>query len=75
MDNNLTDRFNKLMGVNLAIPTIMTFFLDGKEIGRLVIKDNKLEFVGDAHISAKILFDKLKPLIDDYIKEKIVSLN
>lgn len=69
------DRFDKLMKANFSSPVILTFFLNGKEIGRLVIKDNKLEFVGDADISAKILFDKLKPLIDDYIKEKTVSLN
>ena len=67
------DRFDKLM--SFSSPAILTFFLDGKEIGKLVIKDGKLEFMGDADISAKILFDKLKPLIDGYIKEKTVSLN
>lgn len=67
------DRFDKLM--SFSSPDILTFFLDGKEIGKLVIKDGKLEFMGDADISAKILFDKLKPLIDGYIKEKTVSLN
>lgn len=67
--------FDKLMKLNFSIPAILTFFLDGKEVGKFIIKDNKLEFVGDADISAKILFDKLKPLIDNYIKEKTVSLN
>ena len=75
MDNS-TDKFNKLIGINIANPTILTFYLDRKEIGKLVIQDNKLEFVGDVHISATILFNKiLKPVIDDYIKEKLELIN
>lgn len=70
------DNINRLIKVNIVNPTILTFFLDKKEIGRLIIKDNKLEFVGDAHISATILFNKiLKPVVDGYIKEKLELIN
>ena len=61
--------------VNFANPDLLTFHLDGKVIGRLIIKDNKLEFIGDTNTSAKILFNELKPYIDKYIREKLELIN
>ena len=66
---------NNFKKVNFAVPDLLTFYLKGKIVGKLVIKDNKLEFIGDTDTSAKILFDKLKPAIDNYIKEKLELIN
>jgi len=70
------NNINRFIGVNFANPTILTFLLDNKEIGKLVIRDNKLEFMGDAHISAQIFLNNfMKPVVDNYIKEKLELLN
>jgi len=70
------NNINRFIGVNLANPTILTFLLDNKEIGKLVIRDNKLEFMGDTHISAQIFLNNfMKPIVDNYIKEKLELLN
>lgn len=66
---------NKFQKVNFANPDLLTFNLNGKIIGKLIIKDNKLEFIGDTNTSAKILFNQLKPLVDDYIKGKLELIN
>lgn len=70
------DNSREFVNVNLSTPTIMTFYFNSKEMGRLFIKYNELKFMGKADISAKIFMDKfLKPLVDDYIKEKLGSIN
>jgi len=72
MEKNIS----KFVGINLATPRILTFYLDDREIGKLFIQEDKMKFEGDAHISARILFDKhLKPIIDVYIKEKFEMFN
>ncbi len=63
------------VSANLANPTILNFILNGKIIGKFIIKDDKLEFVGDTDKSVKIFLDKIKPFIDNYIKEKLEMRN
>lgn len=70
------DNSREFVEVNLSTPTIMTFYFNNKEMGRIFIQYNELKFRGKADVSAKIFMDKfLKPLVDDYIKEKLVSVN
>jgi len=48
----------------------MTFFRDNEEIGKLDWEDGVLKFEGKAEESAKLLFDFLKGLMDEYLKER-----
>ena len=48
---------------------LISFDDEGKVIGELKIRNGKLHFEGKAEKSAKLLFDALKGLVDDYIKK------
>uniref|UniRef100_A0A6M3KTK2 Uncharacterized protein n=1 Tax=viral metagenome TaxID=1070528 RepID=A0A6M3KTK2_9ZZZZ len=69
------NNINRFIGVDLANPTLLTFFLDKKEVGRLIVRDDKLEFVGDAYTSTQAFLNGIKPIVDNYIKEKLDLLN
>ncbi len=51
-------------------PPLISFDDKGKVIGELKIRNGKLHFEGKAEESAKLLFDALKGLVDDYIKQE-----
>ena len=57
--------------IDNSIAYNLTFHHENEKIGELEWNDGVLNFTGKANESAKILFDFLKPLIDDYIKGKI----
>lgn len=61
---------NKLV-INVPTTHNITFHKEDKEIGRLKWDDGVLRFKGEADDSAKVLFDFLKPFVDNYIKEKL----
>ena len=44
------------------------FLNNDREIGRLLFKDNKMIFKGNADKSAKAFFDYLKDYFDKYVK-------
>ena len=67
----MSEEFGKYIKANFAVAELMTFTLAGKIIGKLIIKDKKLEFIGDADKSAVIFFNTLKPYINNYINEKL----
>lgn len=69
------NNINRIKRVSFTNPILLSFLFENKEIGKLIIKDNKLEFMGNAGTSAKILFNQLKPYIDNYIKEKLEMIN
>ena len=46
----------------------MTFYNEEKMIGKLDWSDGVLKFTGDAEESAKLLFEFLKPAMDQYMK-------
>ncbi len=52
---------------------LMTFEWFGKHVGELEFKGEKLHFKGDADKSAKLLFDRLKDFVEQYIQERILS--
>lgn len=71
----MKETMKRFVSSNLANPTILNFVLNGKVIGKFIINNDKLEFVGDADGSVKIFLDKIKPFIDNYIKEKLEMRN
>lgn len=56
-------------------PTSVSFFGgDGKVVGTLSFGDDIMKFEGEADKSAKIFFEHyLKPIIDNYIRNKLSS--
>ena len=51
---------------------LMTFDCFGKRVGELEFKGGKLHFKGDAGKSAKLLFDRLKDFVEQYIQERLL---
>jgi hypothetical protein len=70
---------NKLLDtVNHNDKTILiNFGTPNQEIvGRLVIENNQFRFEGNGNLSAQIFFNEyLKPMIDNYINNRKISLN
>lgn len=48
----------------------MTFHKKDEQIGELNWSSGELKFKGNIEKSAKVFFDFLKPLVDNYIKGK-----
>ena len=44
---------------------------NGKRVGSLEMKGEKLHFEGDTDKSAKLLFDNLKKFVERYIEERM----
>jgi hypothetical protein len=57
-------------------PNCIVFWLNGREIGKLLFEEEEVRFEGDADDSAKIFFNQyVKPLVDGYFKEKLELFN
>lgn len=52
-------------------PFSLSFSDDGKEVGRLEVKDGELTFSGNANKSAKVFFDAFIDIIDTYTAEQV----
>jgi len=52
---------------------LLTFHCFGKNVGELELKGKNLHFKGDAAKSAKLLFDRLKTFVEQYIVERLES--
>uniref|UniRef100_A0A6M3KAA0 Uncharacterized protein n=1 Tax=viral metagenome TaxID=1070528 RepID=A0A6M3KAA0_9ZZZZ len=74
MENSILEFANsdKLLHITNITPSYsMTFSKDGKEAGKLEWDEGVFKFTGEVQESAKVFFDFLKPLVDDYIRSKI----
>jgi hypothetical protein len=56
---------------------LISFVNPNKEIiGRLVIENREIKFEGNGNLSAQIFFNEcLKPIVDNYINNRNISLN
>lgn len=52
---------------------LVEFHWFGKRVGSLEMKGEKLHFKGDADKSAKLLFDRLKDFVEQYIQERLIT--
>jgi hypothetical protein len=67
---------DKLLSYNHANPILINFEWNHEIIGRLSVENNQLKFEGNGNLSAMIFFNEcLKPIIDNYIRDKNVSMN
>ena len=67
---------NRFVDFKFNEPNCIIFWLNGREIGRLLFGEEGTKFEGDADDSAKIFFNQyVKPLVDGYFKEKLELIN
>lgn len=50
---------------------LLTIDYFGKRVGSLEMKGKKLHFEGDVDKSARLLFDRLKGFVEQYIEERL----
>lgn len=65
----IADTIPEALLLNIKPDYNMAFHKDDQEIGRMEWNDGVMKFTGKAEESAKVFFEYLKPLMDDYLKK------